>query len=134
MSTVDRPEAPPEAATEPATRPRRGAHSRHVVGAVILAAFCFWLGARLGPLTAVSPGSGMSQGTWLPAPEAYIGGAVSRPGLYPLASNARLADLLRQAGGPVRNADLAHLNLATPVHDGETVTIPRQHGKSCPNQ
>jgi len=93
------------------------------------------LGARLGPLTVVGTGGGLSQGTWLPTPvpaEAYIGGAVTHPGLYPVGQNARLAGLLRAAGGPACNADLAHVNLAARVHDGETLAVPSRHGKGCP--
>jgi SLBB domain len=99
-----------------------------------LALFFFWLGARVGPLTVFSTAGGLSQGTWLPPPipaAAYIGGAVARPGLYPIGQNAHLAGLLREAGGPARNADLAHVNLAARVHDGETVAVPSRHGKGC---
>jgi hypothetical protein len=108
---------------------------RLVLGGAALALFFFGLGARLGPLTVFGTGGGLSQGTWLPTPvpaEAYIGGAVARPGLYPVGQSARLAGLLREAGGPVWNADLAHVDLAARVHDGETVAIPSRHGKGCP--
>jgi hypothetical protein len=108
---------------------------RLALAGVALALFFFWLGARLGPLTVLGTAGGLSQGTWLPTPvpaEAYIGGAVARPGLYPVGPTSRLADLLHAAGGPARNADLAHVNLAARVHDGETVAVPGRHGKGCP--
>ena len=101
---------------------------------VALALFFFWLGVRLGPLTVFGSAGGLSQGTWLPTPvpaEAYIGGAVAHAGLYPVGQTTRLADLLREAGGPARNADLTHVNLAARVHDGETFAVPSRHGKGC---
>jgi hypothetical protein len=104
------------------------------LGAVVLALFCFWLGARLGPSTVFGSGDGLSAGTWLPTPvpaEAYIGGAVAHPGLYPLTPNVRLATLLQRAGGPTRDADLSRVHLAAHVHDGETITIPRRQKKAC---
>ena len=123
----------PEEPSTPAS-PRRFRWRLALTG-VALALFVFWLGARLGPLTVVGTAGGLSQGTWLPTPvpaEAYIGGAVAHPGLYPVGQNARLAGLLREAGGPARNADLAHVNLAARVHDGETVAVPSRHGRGCP--
>lgn len=96
--------------------------------------FCFWLGARLGPSTIFETGGALSTGTWLPTPvpaEAYIGGAVAHPGLYALPANARLATLVRLAGGAARDADLCHANMAAPVHDGQTIRVPRRHGKGC---
>ena len=108
---------------------------RLALAGVALALFVFWLGARLGPLTVFGTAGGLSQGTWLPTPvpaEAYIGGAVTHPGLYPVGQTTRLADLVREAGGPARNADLTHVNLAARVHDGETFAVPGRYGKGCP--
>jgi competence protein ComEA len=133
MPTQQHVDIPPE---EPSTlaSPRRF-RWRLALAGVALALFFFWLGARLGPLTVFGTAGGLSQGTWLPTPvpaEAYIGGAVAHPGLYPVGPTTRLAGLVREAGGPARNADLAHVNLAARVHDGETVAIPSRHGKGCP--
>ena len=108
---------------------------RLALAGVALALFFFWLGARLGPLTVFGTAGGLSQGTWLPTPvpaEAYVGGAVTHPGLYPVGQTTRLADLLREAGGPARDADLTHVNLAARVRDGETFAVPGRHGKGCP--
>ena len=115
------------------TAPRRF-RWRLALAGVALALFFFWLGARLGPLTVFGTVGGLSQGTWLPTPvpaEAYIGGAVTHPGLYPVGPTTRLADLLREAGGPARDADLTHVNLAARVRDGETFAVPGRHGKGC---
>jgi len=133
MLTQPHVNTPPEEPAAPAA-PRRF-RWRLALAGVALAIFFFWLGARLGPLTVFGMGGGLSQGTWLPTPvpaEAYIGGAVTHPGLYPVGQNARLAGLLREAGGPACNADLAHVNLAARVHDGETLAVPSRHGKGCP--
>lgn len=133
MSMTDGTTAPDESPGTPFTsvrRPRR----LLALGAVVLALFSCWLGARFGPMTVFGSGGALTQGTWLPAPapaEAYIGGAVARPGLYALAPDTRLAGLLRQAGGPTRDADLTRLSLAASVSDGETITIPRRGGHSC---
>src|SRR5580765_2104303 len=46
-------------------------------------------------------------------------GAVRRPGLYRLREGSRIADALARAGGAARKADLAAVNLAAPLADGE---------------
>lgn len=62
------------------------------------------------------------------APEAelyvHVLGAVERPGLYVLHPGARVVDALAAAGGTVDGADLAAVNLARPVEDGEQVVVP----------
>ncbi len=54
----------------------------------------------------------------------HVIGQVARPGLVRLAPGARIADALTAAGGPTRKADLAAINLARPVLDGEQVQVP----------
>ena len=56
----------------------------------------------------------------------YVVGAVRRPGLYHLDDGARVADAVGHAGGATRNADLAAVNLAAPVADGQEVVVPRR--------
>jgi len=53
-------------------------------------------------------------------------GAVRRPGLYRLAQASRIADALTRAGGATAKADLAQVNLAAPLADGEQVVVPRR--------
>jgi competence protein ComEA len=55
-------------------------------------------------------------------------GAVRRPGLYRLAQGSRIADAVARAGGATGKADLAQVNLAAPLADGEQVVVPRRGG------
>jgi len=55
----------------------------------------------------------------------HVAGRVRRPGLYRLPTGARLAAAVERAGGPARGADLAGINLAARVQDGEQVVVPR---------
>ncbi len=52
-----------------------------------------------------------------------VSGAVRRPGVYRLAAGARVLEAVRRAG-PRRRANLAAVNLAARLTDGEQVTIP----------
>ena len=53
-----------------------------------------------------------------------VSGAVKNPGLVHLADGARVDDAIRAAGGPSADADLAPLNLARKLSDGELVRVP----------
>jgi competence protein ComEA len=54
----------------------------------------------------------------------HVVGQVRHPGVVRLHAGARLADALRKAGGATRRADLAAVNLARAVVDGEQVFVP----------
>jgi competence protein ComEA len=58
--------------------------------------------------------------------QAYIVGAVKHPGVYILAANARVYQLLQAAGGPLPDANLVNLNLAAKLTDGQEVYVTRQ--------
>ena len=51
-------------------------------------------------------------------------GAVRRPGLYRLEQGARIADAVSRAGGATQKGDLALINLAALLADGEQVVVP----------
>jgi competence protein ComEA len=53
-------------------------------------------------------------------------GAVREPGLYHLSDGDRIADAVTRAGGATRKADLAAINLAAPVADGQQIVVPRR--------
>ncbi len=55
----------------------------------------------------------------------YAGGAVSVPGLYTLPRGSRLAMLLDQAG-LADTADVASLQMATELRDGQQIIVPTQ--------
>ncbi len=52
-----------------------------------------------------------------------VSGRVRRPGLVRVAAGARVADVVAAAGGALPGADLAGLNLARRVSDGEQVAV-----------
>jgi competence protein ComEA len=97
---------------------------------LILLAGRFVLGA--GTTTPAAPlppppaeGAGV---TGLPSERVVVDvvGAVRRPGLYRLEQGSRIADAVARAGGATRKADLAMINLAAPLADGEQVVVPKR--------
>ncbi|NJI61347.1 ComEA family DNA-binding protein [Microbacterium oxydans] len=61
-----------------------------------------------------------------PSGELYVHvlGSVARPGIYVLDLDARLVDALAAAGGATDDADLAAVNLARLLEDGEQIVVP----------
>ena len=53
-----------------------------------------------------------------------VAGAVRRPGLHRLPAGTRVAAAVAAAGGVTPHADLAAVNLAAPLADGEQIVIP----------
>jgi competence protein ComEA len=54
----------------------------------------------------------------------YVCGAVRRPGVLTLPTGARVADALAMAGGALPRAELAAINLAARLSDGQQVVVP----------
>ena len=54
----------------------------------------------------------------------HVAGAVRRPGLYRVASDARAGVAVDAAGGLARRADLRAINLAATVRDGQQIVVP----------
>ena len=62
----------------------------------------------------------------------HVVGAVRKPGLYRLRDGSRVQDAIDRAGGPRLGADLALVNLAAPVADGQQVLVPRRGQTPAP--
>lgn len=54
----------------------------------------------------------------------HVAGAVKKPGIVRLAAGARVFEALEKAGGALPEADLAALNLAALVGDGQQIFVP----------
>jgi competence protein ComEA len=54
----------------------------------------------------------------------HVAGAVRRPGLIRVPAGSRVALAVDRAGGPTRKADLAGVNLAARLEDGQQVLVP----------
>ena len=97
--------------------------------ALILLLGRFVLGAGTTTTAAsLPPPPAMAGVTGLPSSRVVVDvvGAVRRPGLYRLAQGSRIADALTRAGGATAKADLAQVNLAAPLADGEQVVVPQR--------
>ena len=97
--------------------------------ALILLLGRFVLGAGTTTTAApLPPPTAMAGVTGLPSSRVVVDvvGAVRRPGLYRLAHGSRVADAVTRAGGATSKAELAQVNLAAPLADGEQVVIPRR--------
>lgn len=69
----------------------------------------------------------------LPAPTkapvaVHVVGAVPRPGLYEFAEGARVQDAIDAAGGLLTDANVASVNLAALLEDGQQLDIPYREG------
>lgn len=54
----------------------------------------------------------------------HVAGEVEAPGVVEVPAGSRVLDAVEAAGGSTGRADLARLNLARPVQDGERVWVP----------
>lgn len=76
--------------------------------------------ADAGPADA--PGSGAAGGPVT----VHVSGAVAWPGLVTVPAGGRVGDAVAAAGGLLAAADVAAVNLARPLVDGEQVHVPAQ--------
>jgi competence protein ComEA len=114
------------------------------LGAVVLA-----FGTGSGAIVAVDGGAPLGSGlvdaraaaeTGSSAPTdvlvVEVVGAIDHPGVYRLAPDARIGDLVDAAGGygPRVDTDRAgrELNLAAPLHDGDQVRVPSRDDPAGP--
>ena len=94
---------------------------------VLVVAGRFLLGAGAATSSAdAGVALGAEQIRAAPAPPVvvHVVGAVQLPGLYRLARGKRVADAVARAGGATAKADLALINLAALVSDGQQVVVP----------
>lgn len=104
------------------------------VGLVPVAALLVVAGQRLGREPSTAPAARPVEiERSASGPEAervqlvvHVSGAVEEPGLYRLPEGSRVADAVRVAGGLKPRADLAAVNLAAPLADGEHVLVTRR--------
>jgi competence protein ComEA len=86
----------------------------------------------LAPVAAspANEAGGASSGVAAASPAAdivvYVCGAVRSPGVVRLPAGARVTDALEVAGGPTAKAELAAVNLAAPVSDGQQIVVPER--------
>jgi competence protein ComEA len=62
----------------------------------------------------------------------HVTGAVRRPGLVELPGGSRVNDAVSAAGGATRRADLASVNLARVLVDGEQIVVLRRGAVAAP--
>jgi len=86
----------------------------------------FLLGAGAATSADAGVALGAEQIRAAPAPPVvvHVVGAVQLPGLYRLPRGKRVADAVARAGGATAKADLALINLAALVSDGQQVVVP----------
>lgn len=89
-----------------------------LVGALAAAAALWWS----TPRAPAGPPVGLPTGNAVVT--VHVTGEVARAGLVELPAGARVEAAIRAAGGPSALADLAALNLARPVQDGERIVVP----------
>src|SRR5580765_605427 len=95
---------------------------------LLLGRFVLGAGTTTTAASLPLPPPAMAGVTGLPSSRVVVDviGAVRRPGLYRLAHGSRIADAVTRAGGATSKADLAQINLAAPLADGEQVVVPRR--------
>jgi len=117
------------------------------VGVVVLGVGVRYLAAQHGadgqavhmvlapvPSAAASAPPGLTASTPPVAPAELVvdvAGAVRRPGVYHLPQGSRVCDLVEAAGGALPTAELAAVNLAARLADGQQVVVPKR-GQALP--
>lgn len=83
--------------------------------------------ARAGPVVStVGVGAAPSSAAAGAPVVVHVVGAVARPGLLTLPPGSRVGDAVKAAGGVAQGADVAAINLARVIVDGEQIRVPRK--------
>jgi competence protein ComEA len=82
-----------------------------------------------GIATAVSPSASPSAAAEIVVD---VCGAVVHPGVYHLPADARVCDLIAAAGGTTSRAQVAAVNLAARLVDGQQVVVPKRGESPAP--
>ncbi|OII27019.1 hypothetical protein BIV01_08750 [Curtobacterium sp. MCBA15_013] len=72
-----------------------------------------------------SPAGGPPSSSAAPLVVVHVVGAVARPGIVTLPGGSRVSDAVERAGSARDDADLARLNLARVLVDGERLYVPK---------
>ena len=95
---------------------------------VLVLLFMLALAGGIALLVQQGNGSGvvvtLPEATATPTLQAYMAGAVGRPGVYTFSDGDRLVDLIRMAGGTAGDADTTGLNLALRLRDEGHYYVP----------
>ncbi|MFI9643832.1 helix-hairpin-helix domain-containing protein [Micromonospora sp. NPDC051925] len=112
---------------------RRGVRALAAVAVVVVLGAGFWAWQSrprtepVRPVASAAPveATGAAEATASPAGELVVAvaGRVRRPGLVRVPAGARVADVVEAAGGVLPGVDLALLNPARKVSDGELVLV-----------
>ena len=121
----------PERAPKSRLRLLPGPTSALVLGIIIaLVAIVCGIGSAMdNPDTPAnsSPKQQVSEAAAAPAGDeviVHVVGKVATPGLVHLKRGARVDDAIKKVGGVSKGADLAAINLARPLTDGEQIVVP----------
>jgi len=116
--------------------PRRQIYAYVALGIVVVALGVRYLvlpreaGAGSAPALVLAAASPSAQASTSPGTSVevvvYVCGAVRHPGVVRLPAGARVGDAVDLAGGPTSKADLAGVNLAAKVGDGQQIVVPEK--------
>lgn len=97
-----------------------------VVGIIAMSGVVFWPKEKPGAVVTPPPAA-VEQKKELPKPKnvvVYVSGAVKHPGVVSMAYGSRVTDAVNLLGGPTETADMAGINLAALLVDGQQIHVP----------
>lgn len=94
-----------------------------LISGVLLGTSSFWL---FGNGEDVKTHTSLSSSSPAAMVYVYVSGAVRRPGTLRLPANSRAEDAIKACGGFAPRADVAKVNLAQPLTDGQQIDVPEK--------